>query len=252
MAVNQLWSEFKAEARFGYEFYSKDVDWASLEQHRGWKRKLYAARALAWALLRKLSPARRIFLLATLAFVVLDFLGSRGDSGIIIATAALVLLVVADVAGKSIPAALLMAMIQASLRTLAASPVALAELYLASRILRYISAGHNPPVLRRASGAIERLEAGGLPLGVMAAARYEQGEAVLTAGDLLVVFTDGVIEAENERQEEYGEPRLLELVKAMPPGTAAGALRTVLAAVDGYVGATRQHDDITALVMLMR
>lgn len=343
MAVNQLWGEFKAEARFGYAFYSKDVDWEALEKHKGWKRKLHVGVALAWVLLLKLSPPRRVLLLLTLAYVVIDFVASHGDSGVLIATAALVLvlsleladrvtmkrdleiardiqrwlvpatppqvegldlafatrpantvsgdyydafprdggrllLAVADVAGKSIPAALLMATIQASLRTLAASPARLGELVdglnryacanslgglrfttaflgeldLASRVLSYICAGHNPPMVRRAAGAIERLEAGGLPLGVMGTARYEQGEVKLAAGDLLVVFTDGVIEAENEKQEEYGEPRLLELVKAMQPTTAAGALRVVLAEVDAFVGPTRQHDDITALTMLVR
>ncbi|MBZ5724032.1 MAG: PP2C family protein-serine/threonine phosphatase [Acidobacteriia bacterium] len=343
MAANQLWGEFKAEARFSYDFYAQDVDWAAVDQHRGGKRKLYAARALAWALLMKLSPSRRVFLLLTLAYVAIDFVASHADSGVLIASAALVLLlaleladrvtmkrdleiareiqrwlvpaappevagidlafttrpantvsgdyydaipreggrlllVVADVAGKSIPAALLMATIQASLRTLAASSAPLGEVVLgmnryacansqgglrfttaflgelepATGALRYINAGHNPPVLRRATGGMERLEAGGLPLGVMAGARYEEGAAVVAAGDLLVVFTDGVVEAENERQEEYGEPRLLALVEAMRPATAAEALKQVMVAVDGFVGHTRQHDDITALVLLRR
>ena len=61
--------------------------------------------------------------------------------------------------------------------------------------------GHNPPVLRRSSGGFERLDAGGVPLGVLAAARYEQGEVVLQSSDLVVVFTDGVVEAENERRK---------------------------------------------------
>ncbi len=141
------------------------------------------------------------------------------------------LLVVADVAGKSIPAALLMATMQASLRTLAAVPGSLldlvmrlnqyacaqnpsgrrfttaflAELEPASGRLTYVNAGHNWPVLRRASGAIERLEAGGLPLGIMAKASYECGNTTLLPGDLLLVFTDGLVEAENNRKEEYGE-----------------------------------------------
>ena len=340
MAMDALWADFKADARAGYDFYAKDVDWEAIGQHRGHRHRIYAARALAWALLRKLSPARRVFLLLTIVYVVFDLFSRNGSASILVITAAFILLlaleladrvtmkrdleiareiqrwllpsaspevpgfdlafatrpantvsgdyydafhrdggrlllIVADVAGKSIPAALLMATIQASLHTLAAAPVALAELVLglnryacanslgglrfttaflgeldlASRTMRYICAGHNPPVLRRAAGAQERLEAGGLPLGVMASARFEQGTVTLGSGDLLVVFTDGVTEAENERQEEYGEPRLLEVVRGLESGTAADGLKIVMSAVDAFVGRTRQHDDITALVM---
>ena len=86
----------------------------------------------------------------------------------------------------------------------------------------------------------------------MASARFEQGAVTLDSGDLLVVFTDGVAEAENERQEEYGEPRLLAVVRGLDAGTAAEALKTVISAVDTFVGRTRQHDDITALVMRVK
>ncbi|MBZ5620025.1 MAG: PP2C family protein-serine/threonine phosphatase [Acidobacteriia bacterium] len=343
MAIDALWADFKADARAGYDFYAKDVDWEAIGQHRGHRHRLLAARALAWALLRKLSPARRVFLLLTMVYVVICLFGRDGGGGILIVTAAFILLlaleladrvtmkrdleiareiqrwlvpaappevagldlafatrpantvsgdyydafhrdsgrlllIVADVAGKSIPAALLMATIQASLRTLAAAPIALeevvlglnrhacansqgglrfttaflGELDLASRTMRYICAGHNPPVLRRAAGVLERLEAGGLPLGVMASARFEQGAVALDSGDLLVVFTDGVVEAENERQEEYGEPRMLEVVRGLGGGTAAQGLKILISAVDAFVGRTRQHDDITALVMRVK
>jgi phosphoserine phosphatase RsbU/P len=346
MALNQLWSDFKADAQAGYKFYSKDVDWASFEQKRKWKRRLYAARALSWALLRKLSPARRVFLLLTVAFAIFALIQSNGDPGIVVLAFAFLLLlsleladrvtmkrdleiareiqrwlvpesppvvdgldiafatrpantvsgdyydafirnqpggnhqlllIVADVAGKSIPAALLMATIQASLRSLAASPLPLSELvsglnryacanslagarfttaFLAEwdhtlNILTYINAGHNPPLVKRASGAIERLEAGGLPLGITAASRYEQGEIALHSRDLLVVFTDGVIEAENATEAEFGEPRLLDCVTAMRPANAKHALQNILSAVDAFVGHTRQHDDITSLVLLI-
>jgi phosphoserine phosphatase RsbU/P len=188
------------------------------------------------------------------------------------------LLIVADVAGKSIPAALLMATIQASLRSLAASPLCLAELVLGlnryacanslagarfttaflaewdttRNRLTYTNAGHNPPLLKRSSGAIEQLEAGGLPLGITATGSYQQGAVVLGPGDLLVIFTDGVIEAEDETEAEFGEHRLLTCVNAMQPVTAEEALRSVLSAVDAFVGRTRQHDDITSLVLLVR
>ena len=131
------------------------------------------------------------------------------------------LLTVADVAGKSIPAALLMATFQASLRTLSATPSSLADMVSgmnkyactnsqgglrfttaflvgirsATWELKYINAGHNNPILRRKSGAIEYLVAGGLPLGIRAEAAYESGSAILQPGDWLVIFTDGLIEA---------------------------------------------------------
>jgi len=186
------------------------------------------------------------------------------------------LVVVADVAGKSVPAALLMATFQASLQTLAAAPTSLLELVLAlnryacahslggarfttaflaeldldTRALTYVSAGHNPPVLRRASGAVERLEAGGLPLGIKANASYESGASALKPGDLLVIFTDGVVEAENEAGDEYGEDRMLGLLAATVPGeSAAATLNRLMSSVDTFVGATRQHDDITCLVL---
>jgi phosphoserine phosphatase RsbU/P len=171
-----------------------------------------------------------------------------------------------------------MATIQASLRSLAASPLCLNELALglnryacanslagarfttafiaewdtALNTLTYINAGHNAPVLKRASGAVERLEAGGLPLGIMPAGGYQQGETVLRSGDLLVVFTDGVIEAENESEAEFGESRLLACVSAMRPASAAVALHSIISSVDTFVGSTRQHDDITSLILLVR
>jgi phosphoserine phosphatase RsbU/P len=193
MAIDALWADFIADARAGYDFYAKDVDWEAVEQHRGHRHRIYAARALAWDLLRKLSPARRIFLLLTLAYMVIDLLSSNGSASLLVISAAFLLLlameladrvtmkrdleiardiqrwllpvappevagfdlafatrpantvsgdyydafhrddgrlllIVADVAGKSIPAALLVATIQASLHTLAAAPVSLEEL----------------------------------------------------------------------------------------------------------------------------
>jgi sigma-B regulation protein RsbU (phosphoserine phosphatase) len=187
------------------------------------------------------------------------------------------LLVVADVAGKSVPAALLTATLQASLRTLAALPEPLTE--LACRVnrywcdqslngrrfttaflaelepegggLTYVNAGHNWPVLRRASGAIERLEAGGLPLGIRAASEYQSGLTTLARGDLLLIFTDGLVEAENAQGREYGEERLLPAMYGLGGTGAAEALKRIMTSVDAFVGTTRQHDDITCMAVRM-
>ena len=185
------------------------------------------------------------------------------------------LIVMADVVGKSVPAALLTATLQASLRTLAALPSSLpdlvgqvnryaceqslqgrrfttafvAELEPTTGALTYVNAGHNWPVLRHASGAIERLEAGGLPLGINAARPYQCGGATLDTGDVLLIFTDGLVEAEDDQEREYGEERMLATLQALRSATAAEGIKRIMSSVDAFVGLTRQHDDITCLVL---
>jgi sigma-B regulation protein RsbU (phosphoserine phosphatase) len=107
------------------------------------------------------------------------------------------------------------------------------------------------PCLRHASGAIERLEAGGLPLGINGAPPYQFGSAKLATGYLLVIFTDGLVEAEDDGEREYCEERVLPVVQALQSGTAAEALKRLLSSVDAFVGLTRQHDDIACLVLRM-
>jgi hypothetical protein len=185
------------------------------------------------------------------------------------------LIVVADVAGKSVPAALLTATLQASLRTLAALPGSLAELvgrinrYACERslegrrfttaflaeldpstgVLAYVNAGHNWPILRRASGEFERLEIGGLPLGIREDQIYQSGTVTLAHGDLMLIFTDGLPEAENDQALEYGEERLLPAVRDLGNATAQEAIERLMASLEQFVGLTRQHDDITCLVV---
>jgi sigma-B regulation protein RsbU (phosphoserine phosphatase) len=186
---------------------------------------------------------------------------------------------VADVAGKSVPAALLMATFQASLRSLAATPASLKEVvvgldryarahslegrrfttaFLAeinpeTREMEYVNAGHNDPVLRRASGKLERLSVGGVPFGVPLFTEnevaYPTGKAQLEPGDLLFIFTDGVVEAVGEGQEEFGETRLLSCLQSLPLESAADTLKRVMTQVNSFVGYVRQHDDITCLVL---
>ena len=186
-----------------------------------------------------------------------------------------VVLAVADVAGKSIPAAMLMATFQASLKTLSTAQVALPELasnmnryacsnsqgglrfttaFLAEydpvrRTLDYINAGHNNPILRRASGQIERLDVGGLPFGIQPEAKYESATVTLAPGDWLIIFTDGLVEAENARQEEYGEARLLTAIEAGKSVEPAEMLKRLMAELDLFVGNTPQHDDVTCMLL---
>lgn len=183
------------------------------------------------------------------------------------------LMVVADVAGKSVPAALLMATFQASVHSLAARPGSLDELarelnhyacdhslsgmrfttaFLAewdpaARQLRYVNAGHNAPFLRRTSGTVERLGEGSLPFGISNAAEYKSVAVRIIPDELLVIFTDGLAEAVNASGQEYGEPRLENRVASFTSESAAAALSALMGDVDAYVGQARQHDDITCL-----
>jgi phosphoserine phosphatase RsbU/P len=189
------------------------------------------------------------------------------------------MVVVADVAGKSVPAALLMATFQASLSALSATPVTLDEIvdgldrycrahslegrrfttaFLAEidpqmREMIFVNAGHNDPILRRASGQIERLSTGGPPFGLPPLTDepipYASGRVLLQPGDLLIIFTDGLVEAVSGAGEEYGEARLLPCVRNAPPETSDETLKRVMADVNAFVGFARQHDDITCLVL---
>ena len=119
--------------------------------------------------------------------------------------------------------------------------------------MRYINAGHNYPILLRASGSVERLETGGPPFGVPqfsdAEIVYASARVQLDPGDLLFIFTDGVAEAVNEKGEEFGESRILPAILSVPAGNAAAILNRVMSDVNTFVGYARQHDDITALVL---
>jgi len=185
------------------------------------------------------------------------------------------LIAVADVSGKSVPAAMLMANFQASLRALAGAPGSLsqlvtdlnrlacgnnlngrrfttaflAELNPATGELSYLSAGHNPPMLVRQDGSIERLSSDSMPLGIELTEKFVAGTTVLQLNDLLVIYTDGVTEAHNERDEEFGEGRLLALLQPRIKERAAVTLSGIMKHLDDFVGVAAQHDDITCLVV---
>lgn len=188
-----------------------------------------------------------------------------------------VLFVVADVAGKGIPAGLLMACFRSCLRTLADTtrelPDLIARLHsfcctdsysgrrfttaflaqydAATGSILYVNAGHNPPLLRRASGPIVQLEAGGVPFGVFADAAYEIGQLSVCPGDLLLIYTDGVVEAVNETGEEYGLDRLRTFVRDTV-SSSAGFQQQLFASIDAFTGKASQQDDITCLIVQFR
>jgi sigma-B regulation protein RsbU (phosphoserine phosphatase) len=351
LELNQLWTQFHADARASYHLYSREVDFTKPQGvprgHHFWN----VASQFFWAVLEQLSPARRVLLLLAVVLVVLRtgvvwffyfdlrFLGALllllllvvevGDRvvmkrdlqiareiqmwlvpgtppqvpGVEIAFATrpantvagdyydafprstsdaappAFLFSVADVAGKSIPAALLMAGFQASLKALSATPAPLpalvdgmnryvctnsqegrrfitaflSEFLPQSRTLTYINAGHNPPILRRASGAIDRLHVGGLPLGVQPDAQYQSATVTLQPGDWLVIFTDGLVEATNGRDEEYGEQRVISVLNSAYSETAERLISRIMVDLDIFVGNNLPlADDVTCMLVLSR
>ena len=178
---------------------------------------------------------------------------------------------IADVIGKGVPAALLMSNVQATVRALAAeSPLNLAvklnaslvrntapgkfvtffhcQIDIAARKLTYTNAGHCAPILIRANGEVERLEAGGAVLGVFPEWAFQQTERQLVTGDRLVLFTDGISEAANARDEEFGEDRLVELIRALRDRGAHELKDRILKAVANFTG-SRAQDDATLVVV---
>ncbi|HEY8151620.1 MAG TPA: SpoIIE family protein phosphatase [Vicinamibacteria bacterium] len=185
---------------------------------------------------------------------------------------------VGDISGKGIPAALLMASLQASLRAQAISaPVDLATLMArlneliyenspanryatffygqyepGTRRLRYVNAGHNAPmVFRPGTGGVDllRIEGGGPVIGLLPSATYTQFAFDLFAGDLLVGYTDGVSEAMNPDDEEWGEERMAEAVRGCLGLHPKDIVPRVMAAADDFAHGARQHDDMTLVVL---
>jgi len=355
LELNQLWSQFVNEARTSYGLYSRELKHDEVEGMRRGKRFWTLTKQFCWAVLMKLSPARRVLLLVAVilllmpAFVIkisdkgVDASGSNFGfwgglllllllvleiadrvtmkrdleiareiqhwlvpdkppqiAGLDIAFVSRpantvagdyydvmpmspnddspdVLLAVADVAGKSLPAALLMATFQASLRTLATTSRSLQELvhgvnsYACAHSLNgrrfttaflgrlnpttgeltYTNAGHNAPMLWRASGTMERLDVGGLPLGIQSEFDYQCGSTTLGRGDILVIFTDGVVETVNEKGEEYEETRLVPLVQRCCHMGAQGLVDSLMFELKIFGGQASQHDDITCMALRM-
>ena len=352
--LGDLWTQFSADAQASYGFYDKDVDWKSINELPRWKRPRQIAKQIFWALLMKLTPARRVFLFLALGLLVLSAINLQGDRNLYVLLAALcflfllaqeladkvtmkrdleiareiqswlvpakspgviganlafntrpqnsvagdyydafyplddaaqggkLFLAIADVAGKSIPAALLMATFQASLHTIARQGVPLQELVLrlnryacahsldgmrfttavlgeydpVSNRLSYVNAGHNAPVIRRRNASvnsgIERLEVGGMPFGISLQAKYETGVVDLAPEDALILFTDGVVEAFNQKGEEFTDARWIAAIRNLPGWDAQRSLQFLMQRVDEFVGVTRQSDDITCLVFRSR
>ncbi len=182
-------------------------------------------------------------------------------------------LTVADVSGKGTPASLLMASVHAWMQALAGTvpPSELlrrlsgflfestqankyvtlfyAELDAAQRRLCYVNAGHIPPYLVRRDGSLARLDVGGPVLGLLPGVAFEAAELQLEPGDLLAVVTDGATEALSPSDEEFGDERLVALLRGARGESAEGALCAIFAGVADWTGPAGCSDDLTALVV---
>ena len=184
------------------------------------------------------------------------------------------LIALGDVSGKGTAAALLMSSLHASVHAQVAAKTSLYEMvksinvYLADNIpsnrfitlfiaeldpqtgiINYINAGHNPPLVGRADGKVEQLDSGGFPLGIMPFADYEVGQLQLAASESLVIYSDGVSEAVNLKDEEFGMERLSQVVSGNIKSSASGLRDKVESALSAFTQTAPANDDITLVIV---
>jgi len=184
------------------------------------------------------------------------------------------LIALGDVSGKGTAAALLMSSLhaaihaQVSAKTELGPAISSVNHYLAENTpanrfvtlfatelnpetghLRYINAGHNPPLIGRADGTVLQLSSGGFPLGIIAGAEFEIGEITLESGDVLVIYSDGVSEANNLAGEEFGMDRLINVVKSNLKASASGLRDKVESALSSFTQTAPANDDITLVIV---
>lgn len=182
--------------------------------------------------------------------------------------------IIADVSGKGISASLLMASLRAALHVEIRPQLGLAE--MAARLndfvhrsaavnrfitfffceldletgrLRYINAGHNPPILLDARGGIARLEPGGFCLGMFPSVVYEAREASLDVGDSVILYTDGITDSRDKDDREFGEERLIELVRQAGTRSAEKIVETVCGELSSFTAGAPAFDDMTLVIL---
>jgi len=202
--------------------------------------------------------------------------GVGGDCYDVMGSGTLLGIAIADVAGKGLPAALLMSNLQAAVRAFAQNAAEPASLcgnlnrllcrHMVSgrfvtfcfawcdaerHTIQYANAGHNPPLLVRANGSVERLGDGGTVLGVFADAAYQQSSLALNPGDRLLFYTDGITEARNPAGEEFGEERLAQVASELDAPSAEALKDGILQVLAAFTGGTFD-DDATLIVVEAR
>ncbi|MEZ5307025.1 MAG: SpoIIE family protein phosphatase [Pyrinomonadaceae bacterium] len=184
------------------------------------------------------------------------------------------LIALGDVSGKGTAAALLMSSLHAAIHAQVVARASLADMvsavnqYLAlntpaNRFItffvgelepttgnfHFINAGHNPPLVVRADGSVNDLSSGGFPLGIMPSAEFEPGDVELAVGDSIVIFSDGVSEAENPEGEEFGIQRLTDVVSKNCSRSAAGIRDKIESALSSFTRNAPANDDITLVIV---
>ncbi len=184
------------------------------------------------------------------------------------------LIALGDVSGKGTAAALLMSSLHASIHAQSVANSSLKtsveaiNLYLADNtpsnrfitlfiaeldpetgIINYINAGHNPPLIGRADGTVDQLESGGFPLGIIHRAEYEVGQTQLGNGESLVIYSDGVTEANNLKEDEFGLDRLIDVVGKNITASAAGMRDKVESSLSSFTQTAPANDDITLVIV---
>lgn len=186
-----------------------------------------------------------------------------------------ILIMLADVSGKGMGAALLASNILAALRTLYNSKnfdmlesiravseqllhfsrmgdfatLFLAVLNPASGSIRYLNAGHNPPVLIRSDGSIKYLEASGVPIGIMDSAEWKVEKEEINTGEILFIFTDGIPEANNQEGEMFGDDRLVNFIIEKRNCSPETLGNSVIGEIDKFTGDFPKSDDITLIAL---
>ena len=185
-----------------------------------------------------------------------------------------VAVVVGDVSGKGVPAAIIMASFRAGIRLSAETEYEIKELmsrvnnflwestdeeyFVTSfygvinqkeHILTFVNAGHNPPLLVRANGSLQSLKTGGLLLGAFPGVAYEQGVVTMAPGDLCFLYTDGVTEIRNEKGEEFGEERLRRFLLREQGQAPEELIRKLLTELQEFAEHPEERDDITLLII---
>jgi len=181
---------------------------------------------------------------------------------------------VGDVAGKGSPASLLMALLLAMMRTLTDEDLAPADLMarlnvqvcrqspgnrfitifyavldLATGEVTYVNAGHTSPLLLRANGTVERLQSGGIALGMFDGSQFEAGRVRLEPEDLLAIYSDGITEAENPKGQPFDEQGLETVLVSERRNNVAATCAAVVSAVERHRADTRLADDLTLLLL---
>jgi serine phosphatase RsbU (regulator of sigma subunit) len=195
-----------------------------------------------------------------------DFIHRKRDSHLIVA--------VGDVSGKGTGAALLMSSLHAAVRAQSQTRASISEVmgeinqYIFENspsnkfltlfygeldpetgTLAYSNGGHNAPMLVRSSTEVERLDQGGLPIGMMQGMAYQEAIVKFEPGDVLVIYSDGITESINERDEEFDEERLIEVVQKNLGRSASGIRDRIDEALSRFVGTTPPIDDMTLMII---